>query len=146
MNQGGAGGQAGSVQVERTHDTHPKIKREPLGLPVLGVVVGLLLWVIAIPFLGDPRISHGVTPASSEGPPALVSRSSFSLLSEGQRTSPIEQSSSGLLAETNALEEQFKPVRQAMKMPAVAEALGIDLLELDAPMPPGVGMESAEVY
>jgi hypothetical protein len=130
------------MQFERTPDTRPKIDRKPLGWPVLGVVVGLLFWVIAIPFLGDPRISHGVTPASVEGPPVLVSRSSFSLLAEGQRTGAIKPSASGLLAETNALAELFKPVRQAMKMPAVAEALGIDILDFDAPISLAVGISS----
>jgi len=71
-----------------------------------------------------------------------VSRSSFSLLAEGQRTGAIEPSGSGLLAETNALEELFKPVRQAMRMPAVAEALGMDILDFDPPIPPTVGITS----
>ena len=139
MNEGYTGEQVGPTQVAQTRDARPKSERKPLCWPVLGVVVGLLLWVIAIPFLGDPRISHGVTPASVEGPPVLVSRSSFSLLAEGQGTGSIEPSSSAHLIEANALEELFRPVRQAMKIPEVAEALGIDILDFETLTPPLIG-------
>ena len=128
----------GPTQPVQARDAPRVSERKPLGWPVLGVVLGLLVWVIAIPLLGDPRISHRTTPASAEGPPVLVARSSFSLLAEGQGTDSHVPSRSGF-PETNFLAEVFEPVRRAMKIPEVAEALGIDILELEALMPPAIG-------
>ena len=110
-----------------------------IGWPGLGVAVGLLIWIGAIPLLGDPRISHGVIPASVEGPPVLVARSSFDLLAVNRSTGGGVAEGSGLLPNTNALEERYRPVRAALKIPRVLEALGLDYLQIAAlALPPSM--------
>ena len=68
MNQASTGELGRSSNAGTAHYSRGSEERKPLGWAVLGVVAGLLIWVIAMPFLGDPRISHKVTPASVEGP------------------------------------------------------------------------------
>ena len=106
-----------------------------IGWPAMGVAVGLLIWLGAIPLLGDPRISHGVIPASVDAPPILVARSSFALLSDSKSAGGGVPEGSGLVPQTNALEERFRPVRVALKIPRVLEALGLDDLQMARPLP-----------
>ena len=108
-----------------------------VGWPALGATVGLLIWLGAMPFfMGDPRILHGVIPASAEAPPVLVARSSFAMLADSRSMSNAVPEGSGLLPKTNALEEMYRPVRVAMNIPKVAEALGLPDLRIAALTPP----------
>ena len=120
--------------MSRAEDRYKRRMQVPgrIGWPAMGVAVGLLIWLGAIPLLGDPRISHGVIPASVDAPPLLVARSSFALLADNKSADGGVPEGSGLLPKTNALEERFRPVRAAMKIPRVLEALGLDDLQIAA--------------
>ena len=124
--------------MSRAEDRNRRHMQVPgrIGWPALGVAVGLLMWLGAIPLLGDPRISHGVMPASVNGPPVLVARSSFDMLADSESAGDGVLEGSRLLPETNALEERYRPVRVAMSIPRVLEALGLDDLQIAALAPP----------
>ena len=59
------------------------------------------------------------------------------MLAEGEPTAGGVPKGSGLLPQTNALEEMYGPVRVAMKIPSVMEALGLNDLQV-APLAPAL--------
>ncbi|MBI4198837.1 MAG: hypothetical protein HY533_06985 [Chloroflexi bacterium] len=87
-------------------------------------MMGLLLWVAALPFLGDPRISSVVTPLDGAGPPVMVARTQFRVVAEAPVETLGQAPKSGILPSTRAQLEAVQPVMWAMAMPEVRAALG----------------------
>jgi len=106
-----------------------------LGWPLAGVVVGLLFWLIALPLLGDPRISYRVTPVDGEGPPILIARSSFSLASGTDMSLLVQPRKPDTTPTTFAQAEAARPLLWAMATPGVAEGLGLEDSMVTIPTP-----------
>ena len=90
-----------------------------------GVALGLLLWVIAVPLMGDPRISYRVTPVEGGGPPILVARGSFAMTAESAKTSLAQATESDAAPVTFVQTGAMRSIALAMTLPEVARALGL---------------------
>ena len=105
--------------------------------PLAGAAIGLLVWGIALPFLGDPRISYRVTPVDASGPPILIARGSFTMPSDGDPANRVVPSDSTPTAD--ALSQVLQPLVQVMAMPEVAGALGLGELPVAEKVSPASG-------
>jgi len=95
-------------------------------LILAGIIAGLLLWVLALPLLGDPRISYRMTQVEGDGPPILVARTSFALAADTDMTPLIQPRRPNMAPSTYAQAKAVRPLIWAMETPGVAEALEIE--------------------
>ena len=118
----GKGGRPAAVALPLLHHGEGNGSRR---WHLAGLIVGLLTWLIALPFLGDPRISYQVTPVDADANPVLIARGSFAVTPVTEIT--VLEQPRGRTSEraTYAQAEAAQPLLSAMAMPEVAAALGL---------------------
>ena len=102
-------------------------KRTPRRWGLAGAAVGILMWAIALPFLGDPTTSNLITPVDGKGPPILVARSSFGLLTGSEMAIQPQVSDSDERSVVRTQTRMVNQVLRAMSAEGVERALGIEM-------------------
>ena len=115
----------GRLEAAASLFTRYQVKGGSVRWSLAGIAAGLVIWILALPFLGDPRISYRMTPVEGAGLPILVARSSFGVVSGADVPMPARRPGLNDLPNTSAESDLVQPVLWAMAMPEVVEALGL---------------------